>query len=350
MSKDYYNILGVDKNADQESIKTAFRKKAHQYHPDKGGDEEKFKEINEAYQILGNVDKRQKYDQYGSAAFSGAGQGFSSQGFNMNFEDLNDIFSGFGDWFGFGSSGMNYESKAKRQDLEMSINISFMEAALGTEKEISYERMGACQECQGSGAKKGTELENCPTCSGRGKISRIQRTILGAMQMESICSDCQGRGKKPKQYCSHCRGQGSAREKLKFKVKIPAGIDNGESIRIPNKGEIDALNSRAGDLYLRIIISEHKHFKRQGSDIFTQETINFSQAAAGDKIDIETIKGPVKLKIPEGTQPGTKFRLKDKGLAKIRGRGFGDHYVLIKIKIPKGLSKKQKKALEELNI
>lgn len=350
MNKDYYQILGVDKNADQNTIKSAYRKKAHQFHPDKGGDEEKFKEVNEAYQVLGNADKRQKYDQYGSAAFSGAGQGFSSQGFNMNFEDLNDMFSGFGDWFGFGGSNMHQERHAKAQDLEMTMQISFMEAALGTEKEVAYERMGLCDNCQGSGAKKDSDFETCSTCSGRGKITRVQRTILGAMQMESICPDCQGKGKKAKNICSQCKGQGSLREKLKFKVKIPAGIDSGESIRIPNKGEIDALQGRAGDLYLRIIVSDHSYFKRQGSDVFSQESISFSQAAAGDKIEVETIKGKVKLKIPEGTQSGTKFRLKDKGMPRLNGRGFGDHYVLVKIKIPKGLNKKQKKLLEELNI
>jgi len=350
MSKDYYQILGVDKNADQDTIKSAYRQKAHQYHPDKGGDEEKFKEVNEAYQVLGKADKRQQYDQYGEAAFSGNGQGFSSQGFNMNFEDLNDMFSGFGDWFSFGGSNMRHESRAKAQDLEMSINISFMEAALGTEKEIAYERMGLCQSCQGSGAQKGSELETCSTCSGRGKISRVQRTILGAMQMESICPDCQGKGKKAKHLCKQCKGEGSAREKLKFKVKIPAGIDSGESIRIPNKGEINALQGKAGDLYLRIIVNNHSKFKRQGSDIFTQEYIHFSQAATGDKIEVETIKGPVKLKIPEGTMSGTKFRLKDKGLPKLNGRGIGDHYVVVTIKVPKGLNKKQKAALEELNI
>ncbi len=350
MNKDYYQILGVDKGADSNAIKSAYRQKAHQHHPDKGGDEEKFKEVNEAYQILGNTEKRQKYDQYGSAAFSGGGQGFSSQGFNMNFEDLNDMFSGFGDWFGFGGSNMHQERQTKAQDLEMNINISFMEAALGTEKEVAYERVGLCDSCQGSGAEKGTDFENCSTCSGRGRITRVQRTILGAMQMESVCPNCQGKGKKAKKVCSKCKGQGSAREKLKFKVKIPAGIDSGESIRIPNKGEIDALNGRAGDLYLRIIISDHSHFKRQASDIFTQEYISFSQAAAGGKIEIDTIKAKVNLKIPEGTMSGTKFRLKDKGLPKLNSRGFGDHYVLVKIKVPKGLSKKQKKALEELNI
>ncbi len=350
MSKDYYQILGVDKGADQKEIKSAFRKKAHQYHPDKGGDEEKFKELNEAYQVLANAEKRQQYDQYGSAAFSGSGQGFSSQGFNMNFEDLNDMFSGFGDWFGFGGSNARHETHTRAQDLEMTIQVSFMEAALGTEKEINYERTGFCDNCQGSGAEKGSDFENCPTCSGRGRVSRVQRTILGAMKMESICSDCQGKGKKAKQVCRKCKGQGSAHEKLKFKVKIPAGIDNGESIRIPNKGEVDALNGRVGDLFLRIMVNSHNDFKRQGSDVFTEKYISFSQAAAGDKIEVETIKGLVKLKIPEGTQSGTKFRLKDKGIPKLNGRGFGDHYVLVRIKVPKGLNRKQKKVLEELNI
>lgn len=354
MSKDYYNILGVSKSATEDEIKKAYRKKAHLHHPDKGGDANKFKEVNEAYQVLGNANKRQQYDQFGSAAFSGGSgpSGFSQQGgfSNINFDDLGDMFGGFGDWFGFGSNSRSENRQASRgEDLELNINLSFKEAIFGVEKEINYIRNGVCQTCKGSKAKPGSKLTTCSTCKGTGKITRLQRTILGNIQMQSVCQDCQGKGDKAENPCSDCSGQGLSKEKMKFKVKIPAGIDNGESIRLAGKGEY-SLDGIAGDLYLRIRVSADSKFIRNGNDIKTEEFIKFSQAASGDKIEVETIYGPVKLKIPAGTQSNTVFRLKDKGVEKITARGKGDHFVLIKVKIPKGLSRKERKALEELNL
>jgi molecular chaperone DnaJ len=355
MEKDYYNVLGVDKGASQEEIKKAYLKKAHQHHPDKGGDAEKFKEINQAYQVLGKADKRQQYDQFGSSPFSGqAGAGFggfqSANFSGINFDDLGDMFGGFGDWFGFGgSSNSSGQRSSGTRDLEMLVELDFMEAAFGVEKEITYQRQGICQACQGTGAEPGSKMETCRTCQGQGKINRVQRTILGNVQMQSVCPDCQGKGQRPVKVCQNCRGSGLEEEKLKFKVKIPAGIDNGESIRLPGKGEVN-LNKQAGDLYLRVRVKPHKKFERQGSDLKSEEFISYSQAAGGDKIEVETIHGLVKLKIPEGTQSGTVFRLKEKALPRLNGRGKGDHFVLIKIKVPKGLSKKQKKLLEEAGI
>ncbi len=349
MSKDYYNILGVDKNASQDEIKKAFRKKAHEHHPDKGGDEKKFTEINEAYQILGKEDKRAQYDQFGSSAFSGAqGQGFSgfSGAGGINFEDLGDMFGGFSDMFGFGGGSRRQSQERAGRDLELLVNLDFNEAAFGVEKEINYQRQNVCSSCNGQG---GSDLKTCPTCNGQGRVTQVQRTILGNIQMQSVCPDCKGKGQKPSKVCSDCRASGLSQEKIKFKVKIPAGIDDGESIRLAGKGEVSS-SGQAGDLYLRIRVKAHESFVRQGSDIKSQEFINFSQAAGGDKIEVKTIQGLIKLKIPEGTKSETVFRLKNKGLTKVNGRGFGDHYVLIKIKVPKGLNKKQKSLLEDLNL
>jgi molecular chaperone DnaJ len=350
MSKDYYSVLGVDKNASQDEIKKAFRKKAHQYHPDKGGDEQKFNEINEAYQILGKADKRSQYDQFGSASFSGnPQQGFSGfqQDGGINFDDFGDMFGGFSDMFGFGGGSRRQQSQTNRgRDLELNLNLSFSEAAFGVEKEINYQRQSQCKTCSGQG---GSDLKTCSTCNGQGRVNQVQRTILGNIQMQTSCPDCKGKGQKPSNVCSDCKGSGLTQEKMKFKVKIPAGIDDGESIRLSGKGE-EVSNGQVGDLYLRVSVRPHEEFIRQGSDIKSEEYISFSQAALGDKINVKSIHGPIKLKIPEGTKSETIFRLKNKGLARVNSRSFGDHYVLVKIKVPKGLNKKQKKALEDLNL
>ncbi len=352
MSKDYYSVLGVDKNASQDEIKKAFRKKAHEHHPDKGGNEQKFNEINEAYQVLGKPEKRAQYDQFGSTGFAGdSSQGFSGfgQAGGINFEDLGDMFGGFSDMFGFGGSSRRGQSQGQSQrgrDLELSINLSFDEAAFGVEREINYQRQSQCKTCSGQG---GSDLKSCSTCNGQGRVSQVQRTILGNIQMQTACPDCKGKGQKASNVCSDCKGSGITLEKMKFKVKIPAGIDNGESIRLPGKGE-ELSNGQAGDLYLRVAVRPHEEFTRHGSDIKSEEQISFSQAALGDKIEVKTIHGPVKLKIPEGTKSETVFRLKNKGLPRVNTRSYGDHYVLVKIKVPKGLNKKQKKALEELNL
>lgn len=362
MNKDYYDILGVSKNASPDEIKNAFRKKAHEHHPDKGGNAEKFKEINEAYQILSNAEKRQRYDQFGSAAFSqGAGAnwngfggqgfgGFQNGGFNMDFEDLGDIFGGFGDIFGFGGGRQTAKRTSRGRDLEMNIALGFSEAVFGAEKEINFTKNAVCDRCQGSGAEPGAKIETCPTCKGSGKISRIQRTILGNIQAQTVCTHCDGEGKIISQKCSKCGGIGVHRAEAKLKVRIPAGINDGESIRLSGQGEAGRKNAPAGDLYLRVRVVPHKKFVRDGYDIRTEERISIKQAVLGDKIDVETVQGPVKLKIPEGTQSGTVFKLKEKGIARLHNRGVGDQYVKITVNIPAGASKKQKQLLEELGI
>jgi molecular chaperone DnaJ len=366
MPKDYYDILGVGKNASAEEIKSAFRKKAHEHHPDKGGNAEKFKELNEAYQVLGNTEKRQRYDQFGSAAFNqgGAGgwggfnQGFSgfqsadwrSTGMNFDFEDLGDMFGGFGDIFGFGGGRQSSRRPTRGRDLEMNTSLDFMEAAFGTEKEINFTKNTTCSHCRGNGAEPGAKIETCKTCGGSGKVTRIQRTILGNIQTQAICSHCSGEGKIYSQKCTTCGGSGIHREQVKIKVRIPAGINDGESIRLSGQGEAGQKGAPAGDLYLRVKLQPHKKFVRDGYDIRTEETISISQAILGDKIDVATIHGEVKLKIPEGTQSGTIFKLRDKGITKLHNRGIGEQYVKIIVKIPSGVSKRQKQILEELGI
>ncbi len=363
MSKDYYNILGVNKSASQDEIKAAFRKKAHEHHPDKGGDAEKFKEINEANQVLGNPEKRKQYDQFGSAyqngqaggagGFGGGFSGFQGGGQGFDFEDLGDIFGGFGgfgDIFGGGSSRGASRKNTRGRDLEMKVSLDFLEAAFGGEKEISFSKNIACDRCQGNGAEPGSKVETCSNCQGTGHISRVQRTILGNIQTQSVCPKCDGEGKIYSQKCTKCEGSGVYHDKVSFKVRIPAGINDGESIRLSGQGEAGQKGAPAGDLYLCVAVKAHKKFSREGYDIRTEEKISVRQAILGDKIDVETINGPVKLKIPEGTQSGTVFKLKEKGVTRLNNRGLGDQYVRVIVEIPKSLSKKQKQLLDELDI
>src|SRR5680860_132782 len=360
MSKDYYEILGVSKSASPDEIKAAFRKKAHEHHPDKGGNEEKFKEYNEAYQVLGNVEKRKQYDQFGSAFQSGqaggtnygGSSGFQNGGgFNMDFEDLSEMFGGLGDIFGFGGGSRGSSKRpARGRDMELSLNLDFKEAVFGLEKEIKFSKNITCGHCHGQGYEPGAKVENCSNCRGTGKISRLQRTILGNIQTQSVCPHCEGEGKTYSQKCGQCNGSGINHEQVKIKVRIPAGINNGESIRLSGQGEAGQKGAPAGDLYLRIKISAHSKFIRDAYDIRTEESISIKQAIIGDKIDIETINGLLKLKIPAGTQSGTIFKLKEKGIIKLHGHGVGDHYVKVIVKIPSNLSRKQKNLLEELDI
>ncbi|OIO05385.1 molecular chaperone DnaJ [Candidatus Falkowbacteria bacterium CG1_02_37_21] len=363
MSKDYYNTLGVDKSANADEIKAAFRKKAHEHHPDKGGNAEKFKELNEAYQVLGNAEKRKQYDQFGSTfqngqaggGFNGAGgfsgfSGWQNGGAGFDFEDLGDMFGGFGDIFGFGGGQNRGRKQARGRDLEMTLAVDFMDAVFGTEKDLSFTKNATCSRCNASGAEPGAKVDNCQTCGGRGYVTRVQRTILGNIQAQTVCSSCDGEGKIYSQKCTQCGGTGVHKEAVKLKVRIPAGIADGESIRLSGQGEAGPKGAPAGDLYLRIRLNAHKKFKRDAYDIRTDEVISISQAILGDKIEVETVHGPVKLKIPEGTQSATIFKLKEKGINKLHGRGIGDQYVKITVKIPTGATKKQKELLGELGI
>ncbi len=368
MSKDYYDILGVSKDASQDEIKKAFRQKAHQYHPDKaGGDEAKFKEANEAYQVIGDAKRRAQYDQFGSAfEHAQAGGGFSgfdgfrdfsgfTNGFNINIDDLGDIFGGIGDIFGFGGR----RARTRRgSDIQVVLTIEFSEAVFGTEKEISLRKTVKCDRCKGNMAEPGSKIETCKVCNGTGRVTRVQRTILGNMQIQTTCENCEGEGKTYSQKCTKCSGTGVYQELVNLKVKIPAGIDNGETIRLTGQGEAGEKGASTGDLYLKIRISPDKRFERDGYNILSKAEISFSQAALGDKIEVDTVDGPVKLKIPAGTQTSTVFNLRNKGIPKLRGSGpfgsaqgkRGDQLVEVIVRTPANLTRKQKEALKELGI
>lgn len=368
MPKDYYNILGVNKNSSQDEIKKAFREKAHKFHPDKqGGDEAKFKELNEAYQVLGDQKKRSQYDQFGSAfdqAQAGGGQGFGgfgdfSRGFNINMDDLGDMFGGFGDIFGFsGQSRSGRKQSSRGRDIHVVLSIDFKEAVFGVEKEISLKKTVKCPRCQGEGGEPRSEIITCKTCGGKGSVARSQRTIFGNMQIQMACEDCEGQGRIFKEKCSACRGSGIAMQIVNLKIKIPAGIDNNETIRLSGQGEAVQKGAQAGDLYVKIRVNPEKRFKRRGYDILSKQEINITTAVLGGKIEIQTVDGPVELKIPEGAQSGIIIRMKNKGVPHLAGRDYfgrnqerrGDHLVEITVKIPTSLSRKQKEILRELGI
>ena len=369
MSKDYYKLLGVEKNATQDEIKKAFKKLALQFHPDRpSGDEKKFKEINEAYQVLGDAEKRSKYDQFGAdfetqGGFGGAswedfmratrgqgGNGFGNGNFSFNFggADLGDIF---GDLFGFGG-GDNSSRRGRHQvrgnDIQVDAQIEFKEAAFGVEKEVSLRKQSKCDVCDGSGSEPGSKLDTCHTCKGQGQVVQVQRTFLGAMQTVATCPDCQGRGQKPNKKCKHCGGDGILAKTNNVQIKIPAGIDDGQAIRLTGHGEAAPHGGQSGDLYVRVHVKPNKIFHREGFDVYTESEINFPQAVLGDKIEVETLDGILKIVVPEGTESGQLIRLKGRGIQHLERSFRGDHYVRIKIIVPKRPSRGIRKMLEEL--
>ncbi|MBU1203263.1 molecular chaperone DnaJ [Patescibacteria group bacterium] len=358
MPKDYYKTLGVEKGATDSEIKRAFRKLAHQYHPDKNGGEEnlkKFKEINEAYQVLSNKEKRQQYDQFGAnfdqtGGFSGGnpfggGQGFGgfdfSGGQNMDF-DLGDIFGSF---FG-GDSPFRSGRNQRGEDIQVDINISLKDAVFGLSESLSLRKKIKCQSCEGTGADKGTSFEECRTCGGSGHITS---TVLGTFRTQTVCPDCRGKGKSIKNKCGACHGQGFDTENVDIKVEIPAGIDDGQSIRLSGQGNAGKNGAVSGDLYVVVHVLPEKGFERQGDDLITEYDIPFTMAALGGQIEARTIDGKVKLKIPSGTPSGKKFVLSDKGVAHLKARGRGDQIVIVNVDVPSKLTKKQRKLLEELD-
>jgi len=343
MAKDYYNILGVDKSASKEDIKKAFRKLAHKYHPDKdGGDAEKFKEANEAYQVLSDDKKRSQYDQFGSTGFRDA-SGFAN-GFNINVDDLGEMF---GDFFGGGRGKRSSYGSRRGNDVEVSLEIDFKEAIFGVEKEIALDKIIKCSRCEGNGAEPGSKISVCQECKGTGQIKRMQQTILGAFQTTTTCPACQGAGKKAEKVCSKCGGRGVVRGEKKIKIKIPAGINNGEAIKLSGQGEAGLNGGPEGDLYITLKVKPSHKFTREEYNIYTKEYLTFKQSALGDKIKIETVDDGVKLKIPAGTQTGTIFKLKGKGVQKLRGFGKGDHFVEVIVRTPENLTRAQRKALDE---
>ena len=361
MSKDYYSILGVSKTASPEEIKKAFRQKAHQYHPDKkGGDEEKFKEINEAYQVLGNAEKRKQYDQFGQtfeqAKQQGGFSGFNgfrdfsnyTQGFNINMDDLGDIFNSFGFGDIFGGSRRRRGGAARGHDIQTTMTVDLADVVFGSEKEIVLTRPVRCPHCGGSGNEPGAKIEPCPTCGGSGQIKQVQRTILGSIQTVRTCPDCHGRGQRASQKCTQCGGQGRIQQKEHLKIKVPAGIEDGGTIRLAGRGEAGLKGGPAGDLYITFQIRSNKQFSRQGDDLTTTVRIPFSTAVLGGKVKVQTMDGEVNLKIPAGTESGQVFKIRNKGISHLRRRGRGDLLVTVQIITPTNLSRKQRMLIEEM--
>lgn len=351
--RDFYEVLGVSKTASEEELKKAYRKLAKQYHPDLNpGDktaETRFKEVNEAYEILSDADKRSRYDRFGHAGVdpsfgAGGGSGFGG-GFDMGDIDLGDLFgSFFGGGFG-GSGRSNPNAPRKGETLRAAVTVSFEEAAFGCEKEITLSRSESCSACHGSGCAPGTSADACPDCRGTGVI-RIQRGG-GAFTFSTSapCSRCRGTGKLIQQPCPECHGSGSVRKQRKITVTIPAGIDNGQAISLRGQGGVGQNGGPAGDLLISVTVRPSDRFKRDGTAVYYEQAVSFAQAALGAKLVIPTIDGSVEYTMPKGTQPGTVFRLRGKGIPSVNGRGRGDQFVTVRVKVPTSLSSEQEDAL-----
>ncbi len=352
--RDYYEVLGLDKSADDSAIKKAYRQLAKKYHPDMNpGDAEaeaRFKEVNEAYAVLSDAEKKAKYDQYGHAAFDPAsgGSGFGGFGFDGDFGGFGDIFSSFfGGGFGGGSSSSRRNGPMRGDDVYTRITIGFEEAAFGCKKEISYNRIEKCSECSGSGAKKGTSPVTCSTCSGTGSVRTQTRTPLGIMQSTRACDACRGTGKIIKDPCSNCRGTGNVKITKKLDVNIPAGIDDGQKIVLRGEGNSGKNGGPSGDLIIGINVRPHPIFERDGNDIYCEIPVTFVDAALGAEIDIPTLEGKQKYSIPEGTQNGTTFTLRGKGITRVNTSSRGDLYLSINVEVPKNLNSEQKELLRK---
>ena len=358
--RDYYEVLGVSKTATDEEIKKAYRKLALKYHPDYNpGDksaEEKFKEINEAHEVLSDPEKRKRYDQFGFAGVDpnyAASQGGGAGGFGgFGGVDLGDIF---GDIFGGGFGGFGGGARAnpnaprKGQDIRVRITLSFDEAVHGCKKNITITRQQTCTECSGSGAAPGSQPETCPDCGGRGYVIQQQRTPFGVMQSQQPCTRCGGKGKIISNPCKDCGGTGQVRRRKTVKVSIPAGIDNGQTISLRGQGNAGRNGGPSGDLLLVISVLPHQLFRRDGEDVYCDAPITFTQAVLGGEMEIPTIDGKVKYTIPEGTQTGTTFRLRGKGIPNVNGRGRGDQFVTVHIETPRNLNREQKEALRKFS-
>ncbi len=352
--RDYYEVLGVSKDADDATIKKGYRQMAKKYHPDMNpGDKEaeaKFKEVNEAYAVLSDPEKKQIYDQYGHDGLdpsSGAG-GFGGGFGGFGGVDLGDIFGSF---FGGGSSGGSARRNAPRrgEDITYRLSITFEEAAFGCTKELKYNRIEQCPECNGSGAEKGTEVENCSRCKGSGTITVQQRTMFGMMQSQKTCDACRGRGKVIKTPCSNCRGTGNVKLSKKIEVNIPAGVDEGGRICLRSQGNAGVNGGGYGDLYIIVSLKSHEIFERQGNNLFCEVPVSYADLVLGGEIDVPTLEGTVKYKIPEGTQTGTRFMIRGKGVVIYNTKNYGDLYFTVIMETPKNLSQEAKDALRAFN-
>jgi molecular chaperone DnaJ len=346
-NRDYYEILGIPRTASQDEIKQAFRKLARQFHPDVNNDadaEEKFKEINEAYSVVSDPDKRARYDRYGRAGLGDMG---GAQDYSVHFEDI------FEELFGFGMGGNRGNSRRnaprRGRDLQMAVSLTFEEAVFGVEKEIEFERDEICSTCRGNGAEPGSNVKTCATCGGRGEVRQVRQTFIVQMVETVPCQACQGRGQIIEKVCHTCSGRGQERKKINKKVSIPAGVDNGMQIRLPGEGQAGSHGGPNGNLFIAVDVKPHEFFKRKGEDIILDLDINIAQAVLGAEILVPTVDAKdEKLNIPSGTQPGTMFNMRGKGVPRIRQSGRGDQRVIVNVDIPKKLSAEQRELFEKL--
>lgn len=356
--RDYYEVLGLDKSASDDEIKKAYRKMAKKYHPDLNpGDktaEANFKECNEAYEVLSDADKKAKYDRFGHAGVDpnyGAGQGGFGGGFGggMDF-DLGDIFSSFfGGGFGGGQQRANPNAPQRGSDIQTNIAISFEEAAKGCKRILDIQRIEVCDECSGTGAAKGTTTQTCPDCNGRGQVSTQQRTPFGIVQSTKACPRCSGKGTIIPTPCSKCKGYGRIRRTVKQEVNVPAGIDDGQIFTMRGMGNRGVNGGPSGDLRVGVNVRPHPFFERDGFNVWCDVTLSFAQAALGDEILVPTLDGKVKYTIPAGTQPGDVFKMRERGIPNVNGRGKGDQLIRIIVEVPKKLTQRQKELIKELN-
>lgn len=348
--QDYYDVLGVPRGASEDEIKKAYRKLARELHPDvnqEPGAEDKFKTINEAYSVLGDAERKTQYDQYGHAAFDNGGQGGFGGfgGFGGGFEDLGDIFGEM--FFGGGFGGRQTNRSQRGADLRYELTIEFEQAAFGLETDITIPRTETCDHCHGNQAEPGTPITTCPECNGSGQVRVVQQTPLGRFASTRTCARCGGEGKTFEKACTTCHGSGTQRKMSKINVKIPAGIDNGQTLRLTGKGEAGQRGGPPGDLLVVVRVKPHAFFKRDGRDVLCEVPISIVQATLGDEVEVPTLEGKVSMRIPEGTQSGKMMRLRNKGIQDLRGSGRGDQLVEIKVVTPQKLTAKQKDLLRE---
>lgn len=352
--RDYYQILGVQKNATQEDIKKAYRKLAHQYHPDKGGDEKKFKEVSEAYRVLSDEGKRRQYDQFGHTQEQPPGWDFSAQGgqgfgFDSSEFDFDNLGEMFEEMFGFGMRSGKKQGLKKGKDIEVEIEIPLEAALQGKEEEISLYKQILCTRCQGKGGEPGTPINECFSCRGTGEVQQIQKTFFGAVTRYAACPECGGEGYKPDKPCNVCKGEGRVKSEDKIKIFIPAGVDTNQVIKVDGRGEAGRKGGESGDLYVRIFVKKHPIFQRKGDDLYMSKEISFSQAALGDEVEVSTMeKTKIMLKVPSGTESGRVLRISGKGIPHFQGYGRGNLYIELLVKTPQKLTKRQKELLEEL--
>jgi molecular chaperone DnaJ len=351
-NKDFYAVLGVQKSANADEIKKSFRRLAHEHHPDKGGDPQKFKDVNEAYQVLGDEQKRKTYDQFGSAAFD-PNSGFNQQqggpgfgGFNVNMNDFGDLGEMFGDMFGFG--GSRPRGPKRGNDIETEVIIDFLESVKGVDKTIHLYKNDACEKCQGSGGEPGAAIESCKTCNGNGSVEQAVRTIFGSIKTKVACTECRGTGSRPSKLCTTCKGLGIERKNKELRIPIPAGIDDGEAIRITGAGEFPGVGGKAGDLYVRIRVKSHPLFSRDGDTVYSTMRIPYSTLSLGGNIQVDTVDGEGSLVVPEATEPGTVFKIRGKGMSRPHSSSRGDHLITLQADVPRKLNNEQRDILKKL--